>query len=100
MASNMAAHAPQVKPIAYLPMSAFTPEALNTLRALTKVVLGRVSVYLSYGGISSYVIRAAAKVIQKRAKPRMRPDAPDARRDNGASMEVKNAKTSKMSAIK
>jgi hypothetical protein len=100
MARNMAAHAPQVKPKAYFPISAFMPASLNTLRALTKVVLRGVNVYLSYVGIVSYVIRTAARVIQNRAKPRMRPDAPDARREHGASIEVKNAKTSKMRAIK
>jgi len=47
--------------------------------------------------METYVIRAAARVNQKRAKPRVRPENPDARRLHGASSAVKNAKTVKAS---
>jgi hypothetical protein len=44
LARNIAAHAPQVKPNAYLPMLAEWPELLRTLRALTKTALGCISI--------------------------------------------------------
>lgn len=49
---------------------------------------------------SAYVISAAARLIQKRAKVAIRPERPDARRETGAKRAAKNAKTVVASAIK
>lgn len=45
-------------------------------------------------------MRAAARVNQKRAKPRVKPENPDARRLHGASSAVKKALTVKKSPIR
>lgn len=45
-------------------------------------------------------MRAAARVNQKSAKPRVKPENPDARRLQGASRAVKNAQTVKKRPIR
>ena len=50
--------------------------------------------------IDTYVMRAAARVNQNRANIVMKPEIPDARRLQGASREVKNAKTVKTRPIR
>jgi hypothetical protein len=50
--------------------------------------------------MGAYVIRAAARVNQKRAKPRVKPENPDARRLHGASSAKKNAQTVKARPIR
>lgn len=45
--------------------------------------------------VETYVMRAAARVNQKSANIVVKPETPDARRLQGASREVKNAKTVK-----
>jgi hypothetical protein len=51
-------------------------------------------------GKKTYVINAAARVIQKSAMKRSVPPMPDARRETGARRAVKNARTSKKRANK
>jgi hypothetical protein len=50
--------------------------------------------------VDTYVMRAAARVNQNRANIVMKPEIPDARRLQGASREVKNAKTVKTRPIR
>ncbi len=96
MAKNMAAHAPQVNPKAYLPISAANPWLWNALRARTKTALERSEGVHEGRGLFTHVIREAARVYQKRAKPKVTPETPEAKRLNGARKEVKKAMTAKI----
>jgi len=75
----IAAHAPQVKPKAYLPMLAGMPPLRREFLSNTK----------------AEVIKVAAKVNQNQPKKRTAAEAKDARRLHGERRDVKNAMTAK-----